>query len=379
MSLPEIQQAIAIINRASSLLLLVPEKPSADAFASMTAAYLALLEHYKGNVAAVSPSHVPSQLQFLPGSSQVGTAPTLQPDIVVDIAGPQQVLEARPETLRGGVRVHLMLPPGTSIARENIEVYVRSLPYDAVVVFGATDLEELGSLFTKYADFFYSTPIINIDHRASNEHFGTVNIVDITASSVAEATHELISALPGATIGPNIATCLYAGIVAATDSFQHPGAKPKAFELAADLMNKKADKEMVIQHLVKTKPLHLLKLTGRIYARLHHDEYGGLFWSMLTPRDFAEAGAEKDHIPDAMHELTNNISGYNAVFLIHEDQPQLYGVYLLLGKGLASRRTEILEQLSAQRQNGALIFTVAANSPQEAENTILERMRGMLV
>lgn len=379
MSLPEIQQATAIIARASSLLLLIPEKPSADAFASMTATYISLLEHYQGSVTAVSPSHVPRELQFLPGSSQVQMAPTLQPDVVVDIAGPQQVLEARPESLRGGVRVHLMLPEGTNVTREAIEVYVRSLPYDAIIIFGATDLEELGSLFTKHADFFYSTPIINIDHRPSNEHFGTVNVVDITASSVAEVAHELITALPDATIEPNIATCLYAGIVDATDSFQHPGAKPKAFQLAADLMSKKADKESVITNLVKTKPLHLLKLTGRLYARLKHDTHGGLFWSMLRPLDFKDAGAKPEHIADAMHELINNISGYNAAFILYEDQPEHYSVYLLLGRGLASRRSEVQEQLSAQKQNGALVFTVAAASLEAAEQKALEQVRGVLV
>lgn len=379
MSLPEIQQATNIISRASSLLLLVPQKPSADAFASMTAAYLALLEHYQGNVTAVSPSHVPNRLQFLPGSSQVQMAPTLQPDVVVDLAGPSQVLEVRPESLRGGMRVHLMLPEGTQVTREAIEVYVRSLPYDAVLVFGATDLEELGTLFTEHADFFYSTPTINIDHRASNEHFGTVNVVDITASSVAEVTYELINALPDAAIEPNIATCLYAGIVAATDSFQHPGAKPKAFQLAAELMNKKADKESVITHLVKTKPLHLLKLTGRLYARLKHDEYGGLFWSILRPLDFKDAGATAEHIADAMHELTNNISGYTAAFIMYEDQPGHYSVYLLLGRGLASRRSEIQEQLSAQKENGALVFNVTAPSPEAAEQKTLEMIRGVMI
>lgn len=345
----------------------------------MTAMYLSLLEHYQGKVAAVSPSHVPSQLQFLPGSSQVTMSPTLQPDVVVDIAGPETVLEARPEPLRGGVRVHLTLPAGVTIQRDAVEVYVRSLPYDTVIVFGAEDLEALGALFTSHADFFYSTPVINIDHRPSNEQFGTVNVVDITASSVAEVTYELLTALPGTEVSANIATCLYAGIVAATDSFQHPNAKPQAFRLAAELMNKKADKEIVIQHLVKTKPLHLLKLTGRLYARLQHDEPGGLFWSILRPHDFTESGATAEHIPDVMHELTNNISGYRATFLMHEDQPSHYIVYLLLGKGLHKRRNEIQEQLSARRENGALVFSLTAPSVQAAESAALEKVRSVVV
>ncbi len=378
MALPEVQQALSVIGRSASILLVVPTKPSADALASMIAAYLALVGHSDKTVEAVSPSHVPTALQFLPGSSQVQMQPRLQPDVVLDVAGPTAALDVRQEPLSGGVRLHITFPAEHTILKENIEVHVRQMPYDAVLIFGAADLEELGNLFTNYADFFYNTPIINIDHRATNEHFGTVNLVDITASSVAEVAYELISALPAVEVGLDIATALYAGIVSATDSFQKPSTTPQAFQVAAELLNKKADKEAVIQHLVKTKPLYLLKLAGRTYARLRYNEHGQLFWSILRPLDFSESGASIEHIPDLMHELTNNISGYNAVFLLYQDNGQHYTVYLLLGKGLNKRRPEIQEQLSAKRENSALILQFSAPSIEQAERVALEQVQSVL-
>lgn len=378
MALPEVQQAFSVINRSASILLVVPAKPSRDAFASMIATYLALLGHNNKTVDAISPSHVPPTLQFLPGSSQVQMQPRLQPDVVVDVAGPTAALDVRQEPLSGGVRLHITFPTEHSILKENIEVHVRQMPYDAVLMFGAADLAELGDLFTNYADFFYNTPIINIDHRATNEHFGTVNLVDITASSVAEVAYELIANLPNIEVGADIATALYAGIVSATDSFQKPTATPRAFQVAAELINKEADKEAVIQHLVKTKPLHLLKLAGRAYARLRYDEHGQLFWSILRPLDFSESGARVEHIPDLMHELTNNISGYNAVFLLYQDNGQHYTIYLLLGKGLTKRRQEIQEQLSAKRENGALIMQFSAPSIEQAERQALQQVQSVL-
>jgi nanoRNase/pAp phosphatase (c-di-AMP/oligoRNAs hydrolase) len=379
MALPEIQQALTVINRSSGILLLVPLKPSADAFSSMLATYLALLEHHQGTVDAVSPSHVSDHLQFLPGSSQVMMSPKVQPEVVVDVAGPQTITDVRQEALAGGVRVHITFNEGIEILKENIETHVRQLPYDVVMVFGAADLEELGDLFTNYADFYYNTPVINIDHRPINEHFGTINIVDITASSIAEVTHELLTNMPSIAIEPNIATALYAAIVAATDSFQSPATKPRAFQLAAELMDKQADKDIVIQHLVKTKPLHLLKLAGRTYARLRYDEYGKLFWSILRPIDFQESGAKPEHITDVMHELTNNISQYNVAFILYEeDTTQRYTVYIQLGKGLHKRRQEIQEQLGARRENAALILTITAASLAEAEKIALKQVRTIL-
>ena len=378
MALPEVKQATSVITRASSILLLVPPKPSADSFASMVALYVALLEQREGAVDAVSPSHVPQNLQFLPGSSQVTTDPKVQPDVILEIAGPSTVIDVRTEALSGGVRLHIIFPEKTEVTKENLETHVRQLPYDAVVTLGVSDLEELGDLFNHYADFFYNTPVVNIDNRATNEYFGTVNLVDITSSSIAELVHELLGNLSPGDITADIATALYAGIVSATDSFQKPSTTPQAFQLAAALMDKQADKETVIQNLVKTKPLHLLKLAGRTYARLRHDEHGKIFWSLLRPLDFQESGAKPEHIPDVMHELTNNISGYNTAFLLYEREQGNYSMYITLGKGLLKRRREIQEELGATKENGSMTVHITAPSFEDAEAAALGKIRSIL-
>jgi nanoRNase/pAp phosphatase (c-di-AMP/oligoRNAs hydrolase) len=378
MALPELTQAASLLAKSSSVLLVVPEKPSSDAFATMLALYLLLLDRKDVKVDAVSPAHVPRNLQFLPGSSQVHMNPQIRPSVMVDIAGPSSPIEIRQEKLQGGVRLHLMLSEGFDITKDQVETTIRALPYDLVITIGAADLEELGKVFTGHADFFYNIPIINIDNRATNEHFGTVNIVDITASSTAEVAAELIGHITNASITPDIATALYAGIVAATDSFQKPSTTPRCFQLAADLLQQKADKESVIQHLVKTKPLSLLKLSGRTYARLRYDEHGQLFWSLLRAVDFQESGATPQDIPDVMKELTNNISGFNAAFLILPGTGEAYDIYLVVGKGLWQKRKEIEEQLGAKRSNGAMRLSIQAPSPQSAEETILAKIRSIL-
>lgn len=379
MALPELTQATSLINRASRLLLVIPAKPSFDAFASMTALYLALLNVKDENhLDEVSPSHVPANLQFLPGSSQVVMKPQEQPDVILDIAGPTKTLGIREEPLQGGLRIHVTFPPEIKLGKDQLETLVRALPYDLAIVIGAADLEELGEIFTNHTDFFYNTPIINLDHRARNEGFGTVNMVDVTASSAAEVAYHIVTALPKTTVTPDIATCLYAGIVAATDSFQKPSTTPQAFELAAKLMQAGADKEAVIQHIVKTKPLSLLKLLGRTFARLRYEEGGGLYWSLLRPLDFKESQATPDIIPDVMRELTSNIAGFNAAFLLDERAVGEYSVHLLLGKGLSSRREEIQSSLDAQKQNGALILRLSAPSLEDAEKQALTQIRGIL-
>jgi len=388
MARSELQQAGDLIERASDLLLLTPEKASIDALASLIALYLCIADYptvgSERSADAVAPSHLPRSLQFLAGSSQVKTEPTQHPEAIVDIAGLNTIERIRQEQLQGGVRLHLSLPTNQPITKDQIETSIRILPYDTVIIIGALDLEELGDVFTKHTDFFYNTPIINIDHRAANEHFGTVNLVDITAGSCAEVTHDFIVDLSTNGLTPEIATALYAGIVSGTDSFQRPSTTPRSFQVAAQLIEKDADREAVIQHLIKTKPLKLIKLTGSIYARLRYEEQVQLYWTILEQSDFQESGATSADIPHAMQELINSIAGFSAAFLLYQAEPtpnqanHQYIVYLLLGKGLRQRRREIQETLSATKQNGALTFTISAPSIETAESRAHDHIRQIL-
>ncbi len=378
MNLPETKQVAILLTKSSTILLLVPEKYSIDAFSSMLALSLALSKEEGKEIHAVSPLHVPEELQFLPGSSQVRVTPQIRPGIIIDIAGMAQFSDVRHQELKGGTRIHIFLQEGAEITADLVETHIRQLPYDCVVIFGASDLAEIGDLFTNHADFFYNTPIINIDNKPTNEHFGTINVVDITASSIAEVTHELIVALKPEHVDADVATSLYAGIVSATESFQKPSTTPHTFQISAELMDKDARTDIVIQQLVKTKPLPLLKLAGRTYARLRHDEHGQLFWSILRELDCQESAAKQSDIPAVMRELTNNISGYNAAFILFEDSAKQYIVYLALGKGLTKRNREIEEQLVARKENGLLVFSLPSISLTDAEQKAIEQVRNIL-
>lgn len=378
MALSELQQAKKLIERSRHILLIVPERASYDAISSMIAMFLALQHTKEDHVDEVSSSHVPSILQFLPGSSQVLMSPKRQPEIVIDITGPETIASTRTEKLQSGLRVHLSLPAETEVEKDKIEFSVRLLPYDVVVIFGASDLEKLGPTFAHYTDFFYNTPIINIDHRADNEHFGTVNLVDITAGSIAEVTYSLISTFLPDPLDADTATALYAGLVAGTQSFQRPSTTPQSFQMAARLISMEADREAVIQHLVKTKPLKLLKLAGRLYARLRYNEDQQVYWTMMRAADFRDSGASQADLPAAVREIINNVAGFNLLMVVSESSDQRYEIYIVLGKGLMSRRDEIQSSLSARRDNGLMYVTLGAPSLEEAEQKALDLVKSIL-
>ena len=96
--------------------------------------------------------------------------------------------------------------------------------FDLIFVMDTGNLEHLGALYEDNVEMFFNTPVINIDHHASNTDFGQVNMVDVNASSTTEVLYEFFDYLEKKTnkkfITEDIATLLLAGIITDTGSFQ---------------------------------------------------------------------------------------------------------------------------------------------------------------
>ncbi len=105
-----------------------------------------------------------------------------------------------------------------------------------IICFGAPDLEACAHLYHDHKDFFFRTPIINIDHSPSNEHFGQINHVDLNASAIGETCFELVHSINPTLINAEIATASLTGMIAKTRSFRTPHLTPKTLEVAGKLM-----------------------------------------------------------------------------------------------------------------------------------------------
>lgn len=179
---------------------------------------------------------------------------------------------------------------------EHIETVNTEYPYDCIVVLGTPDLEELSHLFHEQRSLFFSTPIIVVDHRPDNEHFGTINVVDLTCSSTSEVMAQLIEGLDATLIDRTLATTLLAGMVAATKNFTTPNLPPKTFERAGKLVAAGADRERIMRHLFRQKTVPQLKLWGRALQALQHEPELNLVWTTLSHLDFI---ATKTRLEDA--------------------------------------------------------------------------------
>src|SRR5437868_4046573 len=82
--------------------------------------------------------------------------------------------------------------------------------------------------------------LINIDHHRTGRSFAQVNWIDPSACATAEMIYRL-ARQAGATITPEIATCLYTAVLTDTGSFCYSGTNQRTFALAQELVRCGAD------------------------------------------------------------------------------------------------------------------------------------------
>ncbi len=99
-----------------------------------------------------------------------------------------------------------------------------------------------------------------IDHHTDPVEFTDLALWDPQAAASAELVYELIRALDKqAYIDKDIATCLYVGILADTNSFKNPNTTARVHRIAADLMEHAIDIAKIYQLIYENNSLKKLK------------------------------------------------------------------------------------------------------------------------
>jgi len=135
---------------------------------------------------------------------------------------------------------------------------------------------------------------LNVDHHHDNTRFATVDLVVADASSTGEIVRDLLRDME-IELTPAIAEALYIALVTDTGRFQYSNTTPKAFRLAAELVEAGADVQRVFQQVYESVALAKLKLVARALERAQVYEGGRLVVSHLVRSDFHELGVGEEY------------------------------------------------------------------------------------
>ena len=158
--------------------------------------------------------------------------------------------------------------------------------------------------------------LVNIDHHASNDEFGSANLVDATSAATAELVSRVIDAL-GIPWTPEMATAALVGIMTDTGSFQFPSTDGRALERAARLREAGADLQAITYNIYRNKRFESLKLWGFAFSRLSREESGQLVWTELRAVDLATSGARDEDISGLVEQVARS-SGMRVALLFNE-------------------------------------------------------------
>jgi phosphoesterase RecJ-like protein len=158
--------------------------------------------------------------------------------------------------------------------------------------------------------------VLNIDHHHDNTRFAAVNLVVPDASSTGEVLRDVLAEL-GVELTPELAEPLYTALVTDTGRFQYSNTTPKAFRLAAELVESGADIHRVFQGVYESVQFAKAKLLARALERAQVYEGGRIVVSYLLKNDFGEVGAAEPYSEGIIDHL-RAIEGAELAVLIRE-------------------------------------------------------------
>jgi len=271
-------------------------------------------------------------------------------------------------------------PKNGYITKEQIKTSQTEFKYDLIIVLDTPDLNALGNVYINHEDFFFSTPIINIDHKSSNEHFGAINIIDLPASTTAEIIYTILLSLQENLINRHIANALLTGIISGTNSFKKNKVRPQTLTIASKLVDLGADRSFIIKNLYQTKSIATFKLWGSALTNLQYDEKYGLVWTILTRDDFIRAGAKREDLNSIVDELITTSPDAKFILLLNEhlNPKNVHHIEGTLHILPSHHATDIMKKYNAEGDENHATFTITGKSITEVEQEIVEHIKNHL-
>jgi phosphoesterase RecJ-like protein len=209
-------------------------------------------------------------------------------------------------------------PSNGYFSQSDVKTKNSPFKYDLIIVLGTPDLDSLGQIYEKATDFFFKTPIINIDNHAANEEFGQVNLIDLNKTSISEIIFDIFNNTDQNYFNSDVFDCLLAGIIYKTKNFKTP-VTPQTLSATYNLITLGADKEKIMKQFYRSRDLNVFKLWGRALNNLARlKDKNNLIWTTLSENDFKETETKEGHLSNLIDEIIINIPGIDALIVFYK-------------------------------------------------------------
>lgn len=157
---------------------------------------------------------------------------------------------------------------------------------DLLITVDVASRDRLGRV-TAYLDA--GVPCLVIDHHASADGFGDLEVIAPRAAAAVQVVDEILRRLD-VPLDRELATCLYAGLVTDTGRFGHANTDGSVMQLAGRLIDAGAPHAEMISRLFDTRSLGELHLLAVALGRLAFVPDVALVHTHVTHRELEEQG-----------------------------------------------------------------------------------------
>lgn len=153
-----------------------------------------------------------------------------------------------------------------------------------MATFDCGSLDRLGDLGPAAVAARHAGGLIVLDHHASNDRYGSINVVDPTAAATAVVVRRLAARL-GWGLTREAAICLYTGLVTDTGRFQYSNTTPEVFALAHELSHFDLPIAAMSRQLFEEHRFAYLQLIATCLARAELDPSLRFVATWITAED----------------------------------------------------------------------------------------------
>jgi bifunctional oligoribonuclease and PAP phosphatase NrnA len=320
------EQILEQVKKAQSILITFSSHWNGDNLGSALALYLSLKKlgkkvdvassKFEGSLAVdgkVKP------LSFLPGFSEIKRTIRDLNKFVISLSTDKTKIRGVKYRLENDCLKFIVSAKRGNFSPADVKIESEGGKYDLIITLDTPDLDSLGPIFAENTQFFYETPVINIDHHAGNDEYGSINLVQINSVSTSEIVLSLLENFSDFKIDGDVATCLLTGIISKTKNFKTANITPDTLAATSSLISKEARREEIVNRLYRSRDLSSLKLWGLMLSRLSSVAGNSIIWSAVTANDFLKTGAGKNDLAGLVDELAANIPEAKAVVVFYDE------------------------------------------------------------
>jgi phosphoesterase RecJ-like protein len=221
-----------------------------------------------------------------------------------------------------GKTVHVMVPSPMPLLIDYLpgfdSVSVSETDVDTLFTFDCPTPERFGD---KQGLIQTVRTVINVDHHVTNDAFGTINLVDTSASATGQVVYALLTEL-NYDISAGAATNLYAALFTDTGGFRHENTNEAALRLGADLVARGADAGWVALKSYKSRSIAQVHLEGMAITKLQSSHNGRLVHTEVTGAMLRQSGADSQEAEGVIDHLTE-IASMKIAIVFRELNPSL--------------------------------------------------------